>query len=225
MFDLAKARMKNDEDKVILDQLRDLVEVVEEEVYETQPRYLDTMFFPNEDNVDKLIKYIMKAKKSLRIAVFNFTNNNIRNAVMDKWNDGVDVQIIHDDECMKNKGNDIQWLSDRGIPVRTDNDERAHMHNKFVIIDEKILITGSFNWTVQAGTSNQENLLVLDHQFYVQEYTTEFARLWKQFKGQEVEHHEPVEEKRHYKGGHHQGGNRSKQGGGSKKVYQKKQRN
>ena len=60
------------------------------------------------------------------------------------------------------------------------------MHNKFVIIDDTFLITGSFNWTVQAGKSNQENILVVDHPYYIEKYTTEFENLWKQFAGNVV---------------------------------------
>jgi len=55
------------------------------------------------------------------------------------------------------------------------------MHNKFMIVDGVFLLTGSFNWTFQATSSNQENLLVVDHPFYLERYTTEFEKLWTQF--------------------------------------------
>lgn len=56
-----------------------------------------------------------------------------------------------------------------------------HMHNKFVVIDDSHLITGSFNWTVQAGKSNQENIIVVDNPYYIEKYNTEFESLWKSF--------------------------------------------
>lgn len=55
------------------------------------------------------------------------------------------------------------------------------MHNKFVVVDDTFLITGSFNWTVAAVRNNQENLLVVDHPFYITEYNNEFEKLWNQF--------------------------------------------
>ena len=97
------------------------------------------------------------------------------------------MRIITDDETMKNKGNDSQWLANAGIPVRTDDHEQHHMHNKFMVVDGVFLLTGSFNWTFQAGASNQENLLVVDHPFYIERYTVEFNNLWKQFAAQEVQ--------------------------------------
>lgn len=48
---------------------------------------------------------------------------------------------------MNNLGSDISLLASKGIPVRTDADKDSHMHNKFAIIDDKFVITGSFNWT------------------------------------------------------------------------------
>jgi mitochondrial cardiolipin hydrolase len=72
------------------------------------------------------------------------------------------------------------------VPVRTDDRPEFHMHNKFVVIDDTHLITGSFNWTVQAGKSNQENLLVVDHPYYIEKYNLEFESLWKQFNKNEV---------------------------------------
>jgi phosphatidylserine/phosphatidylglycerophosphate/cardiolipin synthase-like enzyme len=61
------------------------------------------------------------------------------------------------------------------------------MHNKFVVVDDIFVMTGSFNWTVSAGKSNQENLLVADNQFYVKKYTEEFDRLWRDFSKNKVE--------------------------------------
>lgn len=96
------------------------------------------------------------------------------------------MRIITDDETLKNKGNDCQSLANEGIPTRTDDDERAHMHNKFMVVDKTFLLTGSFNWTFQAGSSNQENLMVTDHPFYVERYVAEYEKLWTQFAPNEV---------------------------------------
>mgnify|MGYP003897606101 CR=1 FL=1 len=147
---------------------------------------MDAFFFPNMDNVKKLERYILMAKNSLLVCVFNLTNDVLANAVKRKHQEGVNVRVISDDECMKNQGNDCQMLADSGVPVRTDDNERNHMHNKFMVVDTYFVLTGSFNWTFQAGSSNQENLLVVDHPFYVERYTAEFEKLWKQFAPNEV---------------------------------------
>ena len=87
---------------------------------------------------------------------------------------------------MKNLGSDIQWLADWGIPIRTDDSERNHMHNKFILADYKFVLTGSFNFTQQAADSNQENIIIVDNPFYIFKYNEYFDNLWVQFSAQEV---------------------------------------
>ena len=187
LFEIADSKMADEDSKKVLANLRKHLAQVELDLYRPKPRYIDAFFFPNMDNVHKLVRYISMAKKTLLICVFNLTNDDLAEAVKERFKAGVDVRIITDDECMKNKGNDCQHLADVGIPVRTDDSERNHMHNKFMVVDSDFLLTGSFNWTFQAGSSNQENLLVVDHPFYIERYVTEFDKLWVQFDKNEVE--------------------------------------
>ncbi len=88
------------------------------------------------------------------VCVFAFTNDRLRDAIVHASNKGVKVRVISDDECSKFLGAEIYSLGALGIPCTTDNNARAHMHNKYVLIDGKILITGSFNWTSQAVSMN-----------------------------------------------------------------------
>ena len=81
------------------------------------------------------------------VCVFAFTNNILREALLYAHNKGVKVRIIGDDECAKFNGAEIFQLCMAGIEATTDDNFRAHMHNKYVLIDNEILVTGSFNWT------------------------------------------------------------------------------
>jgi cardiolipin hydrolase len=83
--------------------------------------------------------------------VFTFTNQNIALAILNKVvNEKVKVRIITDD--MQNAGpysiaNVLQSASEDLIKFRTDLRKDAHMHHKYVVIDDKLIATGSFNWT------------------------------------------------------------------------------
>jgi hypothetical protein len=154
IFAIAGDKMKDESDKAVLEGLRKYLSLVEEDLYQPKPRYMDAMFFPNLKNVTRLADHIRKAQKTLKICIFNLTNDDLANAVNERWQAGVDVRVISDDECMTNKGNDIVWLAEKGIPCRSDDAKEFHMHNKFAIVDDSFLITGSFNWTFQAGKSN-----------------------------------------------------------------------
>jgi phosphatidylserine/phosphatidylglycerophosphate/cardiolipin synthase-like enzyme len=175
--------MKDGDDKKTLENLRKLVAQVEEDMFQCKPRYMDAFYFPDKSkkNMWRFIKWIQKAKKTLDICIFNFTNDDIAKAVKERHDAGVKVRIIADDESMNGKGNDVQALCDYGIEVRTDSAPEYHMHDKFVVVDHAFVMTGSFNWTFQAVNNNQENVLVVDHPYYCESYTKEYEKLWRQF--------------------------------------------
>jgi len=124
------------------------------------------------------------------LSIFSFTNDDLANEIIAAHNRGVKVRIITDDEAMKGKGADAQRCSDAGIPVRTDSEERFHMHNKFMVVDQTFLLTGSFNWTFQAGKSNQENVIIVDGDYYIEKYNSEFNKIWAEFSANELERKE-----------------------------------
>ncbi|ETE63304.1 COP9 signalosome complex subunit 3 [Ophiophagus hannah] len=68
----------------------------------------------------------------------------------------------------------------RRILVRHDQD-KGYMHHKFAIVDKKVLITGSLNWTTQAIQTNQENVLVVEDQALVNIFLAEFEKIWENY--------------------------------------------
>lgn len=147
-----------------------------------RPALFDPYFFPNENNEDVVVNMLRTCKKGLDICVFSMTNDKIYAAVEEVWNKGLEVRIITDDECCKQIGSDIYKLASMGIPVKTDDDQKFHMHHKFAVIDHHVVVTGSFNWTTQAVKSNQENIIFISNDELAKKYTNEFNKLWNGFK-------------------------------------------
>ena len=120
-------------------------------------------------------------KSTLDIAIFAFTNDKLYYAVNEVFKRGVKVRIIADDVCCKYIGCDVIRLCAEGVPCKTDNSVKYHMHHKFAIIDNSVVITGSFNWTFQASKHNQENILFFENKEIAQQYTDEYNRLFESF--------------------------------------------
>lgn len=55
------------------------------------------------------------------------------------------------------------------------------MHHKFAVVDGRMLITGSLNWTTQAIQNNRENVLVTEDVEYVKPFLDEFERIWEKY--------------------------------------------
>ena len=178
---LEKHEDANSSHKNILNLSRVANKYITDEYYTYNPTVFECHFFPNEANEAKVANMLRTCKKSLDIAIFSLSNDCLYEAVKEVWNAGCEVRIIADDECCKNFGSDIYKLASIGIPVKTDNSEKFHMHHKFAIIDSAVVVTGSFNWTSQAVKNNQENILFIENHGLAKQYLDEYNHLWSTF--------------------------------------------
>ncbi len=137
-------------------------------------------FSPGPDCLNAITENLLKAEKEVKICVFTISDNRIVEALRDIQLRGVRVKIITDNDKRFDKGSDINYLIERGFQVKADATP-AHMHHKFAIIDNKICLTGSYNWTRSAETRNYENVLVTDSRKTCKSYNKEFNRLWAEF--------------------------------------------
>jgi cardiolipin hydrolase len=60
------------------------------------------------------------------------------------------------------------------------------MHHKFVVIDGAKVLSGSFNWTMQAVMGNKENVIVTEEPEIVAPFAEEFESLWKEIGSEEA---------------------------------------
>ena len=151
------------------------------EFYKPKPAICECYFFPNPSNEKYILNILHSCTKTLDVAIFSLTRNSIANCLIDAKKKGIKVRCIADDECVKNYGSDIYTLAANDIDCKTDDQPKYHMHNKYAIIDNSVIVTGSFNWTTQAINNNQENILIYENKQIAEEYTKEFNRLWEQF--------------------------------------------
>ena len=149
--------------------------------YMPKPSIFEVYFFPNPDNEIYVINMLQTCKNSIDIAIFTMTNIKIANIISSLFNRGIKIRIIADGECCKMQSSNIYSLAALGIDIKTDDSIRYYMHHKFAVIDNSVVITGSFNWTTQAVNHNQENILFLENKNLAKKYSIEFQRLWDDF--------------------------------------------
>ena len=133
-------------------------------------------FSPGDKCLDCITKMLRSSRKSIDICVFTITDNRIARAIKSAYQRDVAIRIITDNDKVNDRGSDIYELSGLGIPVVID-ETSDHMHHKFAIFDEKVLLTGSYNWTRSAATQN-ENIVILNNAKLIDAFQTEFDRLW-----------------------------------------------
>ncbi|KAI8138376.1 hypothetical protein BJV82DRAFT_673724 [Fennellomyces sp. T-0311] len=139
------------------------------------------IFFPSENSYHTFITALKSAQETLYVCIFSLTDNTTAKALAQAKRRGVDVRIISDNEQRDAKGSDVIRLhEDEGIPYKMDSADQF-MHNKFAVIDRRMVLTGSFNWSISARYHNHENVLITNIDSVVQAYHDEFERLWDQF--------------------------------------------
>ncbi|XP_012369495.1 mitochondrial cardiolipin hydrolase-like [Octodon degus] len=134
----------------------------------------------SESSLSHLLRALLAARVSLELCLFAFSNPQLGRAVRLLHQRGVRVRIITDCDYMALNGSQIGLLRKAGIQVWHDQD-LGYMHHKFAIVDKKVLITGSLNWTTQAIQNNRENVLIMEDSEYVRLFLEEFERIWEEF--------------------------------------------
>jgi PLD-like domain len=119
--------------------------------------------------------HLSLSEKSIDIAVCWFTNEEIFEILKEKLAKGIKIrlQCEYDNQNFKPEGIDFQTFIQNGAQLFV-NKSANLMHHKFAIIDSKILLTGSYNWTYN---SNAENLLISDDLALIESYSQEFESL------------------------------------------------
>jgi phosphatidylserine/phosphatidylglycerophosphate/cardiolipin synthase-like enzyme len=125
-----------------------------------------------------IIKSIENAEESINIAMYSLTDSEISRAIVRAKERGVAIRIYLDSKEVNAEHSKSRFFIKEGIKNIRLSSNRYLMHNKFAIIDNKIVITGSYNWTASAGQRNDENLLILDEEEIVKKYQDYFYHLW-----------------------------------------------
>ena len=141
----------------------------------------EVYFSPNGGVRQRLLRAVEESHRSIDIAVYNFTASQLAEALYAAKARGVRVRVLTDRERADTGGSGVRGLRLNGIPVRALGvPEQSLMNHKFAVFDERLVVTGSYNWTNSAEHANYENIILLDDPGVVNRFRQEFLRLWRE---------------------------------------------
>jgi len=136
-------------------------------------------FTPGENCTGEIVNLINQAKESIYMQGYSFTSNAIAKALLRATKRGVKVWVILDkSQFTGDYYSSSRLLLKNKIPVWNDNTVNI-AHNKVLIIDESIVQTGSFNYTVSAQRYNAENILIINEKMLAKQYLNNWFRRQK----------------------------------------------
>jgi phosphatidylserine/phosphatidylglycerophosphate/cardiolipin synthase-like enzyme len=141
---------------------------------------LQVCFTPGGNCTDLVVGEIAAARHQILVQAYSFTSVPILSALRAAQLRGVEVEVIVDKTSagVSKSGSHYSaavYLANAGIPVWVDN-KVAIAHNKVMIIDGAMVITGSFNFTAAAQNRNAENLLVISDPAVAAQYRDNWRR-------------------------------------------------
>lgn len=137
---------------------------------------VENYFCPEDDCADQIIEELDKSSFSVYFMTFAFTHEKIADEIIKKHLSGVEVAGVID-KFQSSRWSQFENLKNAGIDVRWDKNPHL-MHNKVFIIDNKTVITGSFNPTKSADEKNDENILIIEDSEIAKKYLEEFDRIF-----------------------------------------------
>ncbi|NJO06231.1 MAG: DUF1669 domain-containing protein [Chloroflexaceae bacterium] len=140
---------------------------------------IENYFQPREKVAPLIVERIAGAQQSVRFLAFSYTSDPIGEAMLERHDVGIEVRGVFEKRNAEGLGSEYPALLDAGVDVLRDGNCYT-MHHKFIVIDERTVITGSYNFSDRAENTNDENLVIIDSPAIAAQYLEEFERVYEQ---------------------------------------------
>jgi len=119
------------------------------------------------------------ATRSIDVAMFHFTSDRLVQALSARRRAGVAVRVLLD--RAQSDDDFVRRLQAEGLDVRrvTPRGDEARFHQKYAVLDARLVVTGSYNWTVLGDIANHENLVILRQEAAARAFQENFEQTWQ----------------------------------------------
>ncbi len=150
----------------------DTITIINHETY-TPPsdtgKEIELYFCPRDNCNNFLTEFLSSAEETIHCAFFDLDLEDVIIAFDTNYKNGIDVRVVVDNHY-EHELNNFTF-------IRFDNQNQLS-HNKFCILDNHTVWTGSFNPTERGSFHNNNNALKINSQALVKNYNSEFQELW-----------------------------------------------
>jgi phosphatidylserine/phosphatidylglycerophosphate/cardiolipin synthase-like enzyme len=148
------------------------------------PAGWEVYFSPRGGCTEAIVRALDCATNSVIVQAYSFTSAPIAKAIVEAHRRRVQVAVLLDKSQRTEKYSSADFLNNAGVATFIDA-RHGIAHNKVMVIDGRLVLTGSFNFTKGAEENNAENLLVINDPPLAARYTAN----WKTH----LQHSQPYE--------------------------------
>ena len=140
---------------------------------------VENYFAPEDKVAEKIVARLQEAKKTIHVMAFSFTDDSIGDVIRERAKAGVQISGVFETTGSETKFSEYGWMKEAGLDVWQDGNPYL-MHHKVFIVDGQTVVFGSFNFSQNAETENDENLLIVDDPSLAAKFEAEFQRVYRQ---------------------------------------------
>ena len=144
---------------------------------------MEIKFARSESVADVITGLLHETTRSIDGALYRFNHPGLAQAMEAAAQRGVRVRLLVDGNKYRESRSTQELLAGALLPFRLAFGRQGRgskMHHKFVVLDQRTVLTGSYNWTLESEDENQENILILRDPYSVHAYSEEFEALWSE---------------------------------------------
>jgi len=150
-------------------------------VIEEKEGIIENYFFPSKKGLKRILHIISTAQEEILFAYYSFTHPQVREEILKSLKRGVRVKGIVD-YYQSRISLSFHVLNLLGFPVMKDKNYGSLFHHKFMVIDRRVVITGSLNLTKNGVLRNREDILILSHPRIVKRFVEVFNKYYGKWK-------------------------------------------
>jgi phosphatidylserine/phosphatidylglycerophosphate/cardiolipin synthase-like enzyme len=147
-----------------------------------QGTQVEVLFSPDDFVVDRLSALLGGAQQSIYFLAYSFGSNDLGNIIREKAAQGVVVggvlesDQVNSEAANPNQVEELNLFRKAGLDIRLDGNTEV-MNHKIMIIDARIVVMGSYDFTNRAENENDENVLIIYDEKIAQKFMEEFQRV------------------------------------------------
>jgi phosphatidylserine/phosphatidylglycerophosphate/cardiolipin synthase-like enzyme len=137
---------------------------------------VENYFAPQDRGAAHIIRWLGSARQRIHFMAFAFTHDGVGDAMIERSRTGVEVSGVFETGGSTNDFSEFKRLKEAGLDVLLDGNP-WNMHHKVIIIDDRVSIFGSFNFSASADRDNDENLLIVEDVGVAAAFEAEYQRV------------------------------------------------
>ena len=155
-----------------------LLNIIEKKLVE-RPKYLEAFFYPSVQNEKSTLNFLELAQFEILISLSALTDLNFINTILALKSKNVSIRIITDEANLKFRKRELNEFLLEGL-IRGKNNLYIENNNKFIVIDRRVLLVGSYSWIKSENNNTKENCVIIENVHISKIFHEEFEKMWEQ---------------------------------------------